>query len=505
MPILGSIISLVNSRRLSQIEDFKNRPEEIQHNQLTELLKKGSETEIGHKYDFESIHNYETFQSRIPVQDYENIRPYIERLRQGEKNLLWPGEIKWFAKSSGTTSTKSKFIPVTNESLEDCHFRGGKDVLALYYQNRPDSEMYSGKCLTLGGSHQINNFSNDSYYGDLSAILIENLPFWTHFMRTPEQSIALMDEWEAKLEKITETTIKENVTSLAGVPSWFMVLIKHVLEKTGKKNLLEIWPNLELFIHGGINFTPYRNQYKAIIPTDKMTYLETYNASEGFFAIQDDLSIQSMLLMLDYGVFYEFVPLSELAKPFPHAKTIENVETGIDYALVITTNGGLWRYLIGDTVRFTSVKPHRIIITGRTKHYINAFGEELMIENAERALEKACLVTGAIIKEYTAAPIFMASETKGTHEWLVEFEKAPSSYDTFLTVLDETLQAVNSDYEAKRYKDITLEKPHLIVARPGLFINWLKSKNKLGGQNKVPRLANNREYIDELIEMNASE
>lgn len=505
MPILGSIISLVNSRRLSQIEDFKNRPEEIQQDQLTELLKKASETEIGHKYDFESIHNYETFQSRIPVQDYESIRPYIERLRQGEKNLLWPGEIKWFAKSSGTTSTKSKFIPVTNESLEDCHFRGGKDVLALYYQNRPDSEMYSGKCLTLGGSHQINNFSNDSYYGDLSAILIENLPFWTHFMRTPEQSIALMDEWEAKLEKITETTIKENVTSLAGVPSWFMVLIKHVLEKTGKKNLLEVWPNLELFIHGGINFTPYRNQYKDIIPTDKMNYLETYNASEGFFAIQDDLSIHSMLLMLDYGVFYEFVPLKELTKPFPNAKTIEGVETGVDYALVITTNGGLWRYLIGDTVRFTSVNPHRIIITGRTKHYINAFGEELMIENAERALEKACHETGAIIKEYTAAPIFMASETKGTHEWLVEFEKAPSCHDTFITVLDETLQAVNSDYEAKRYKNITLEKPHLVVARPGLFIHWLKSKNKLGGQNKVPRLANNREYIDELIRMNASE
>ncbi len=505
MPILGSIISLVNSRRLSQIDEFKTRPEEIQQDQLAELLKRAGETEIGQKYDFESIHNYETFQSRIPVQDYEGIRPYIERLRQGEKNLLWPGEIKWFAKSSGTTSAKSKFIPVTNDSLEDCHFRGGKDVLALYYLNRPESEMYSGKCLTLGGSHQINNFSNDSYYGDLSAILIENLPFWTHFMRTPEQSIALMDEWEAKLEKITETTIKENVTSLAGVPSWFMVLIKHVLEKTGKKNLLEVWPNLELFIHGGINFTPYRNQYKEIIPTDKMNYLETYNASEGFFAIQDDLKVPSMLLMLDYGVFYEFVPLRELAKPYPKAKTIENVETGVEYALVITTNGGLWRYLIGDTVRFTSLKPHRIIITGRTKHYMNAFGEELMIENAERALEKACEVTGAVIKEYTAAPIFMGSETQGTHEWLVEFEKAPASLDAFLTTLDETLQAVNSDYEAKRYKNITLEKPHLVVARPGLFMHWLKSKNKLGGQNKVPRLANNREYMDELIKMNASE
>lgn len=504
MPILSSIISLVNSRRRSQIDEFKSKPAEIQMDQLTDLLAKANATEIGLKYDFESIHNYETFQNRVPVTDYEGIRPYIERLRRGEKNLLWSGEIKWFAKSSGTTSTKSKFIPVTKEALEDCHFRGGKDVLALYYQNRPESEMFTGKCLTLGGSHQINNFSNDSYYGDLSAILIENLPFWTHFMRTPEQSIALMDEWEAKLEKITETTIKENVTSLAGVPSWFLVLIKHILNKTGKQNLLEVWPNLELFIHGGINFTPYRNQYKEIIPSDQMNYLETYNASEGFFAIQDDLSVNSMLLMLDYGVFYEFVPLSELDQPFPKAKTIDNVEVGVDYAIVITTNGGLWRYQIGDTVRFTSVNPHRIIISGRTKHYINAFGEELMIDNAERALDKACNETGAVIKEYTAAPIFMASETKGTHEWLIEFEKDPSDLNRFLDTLDQSLQAVNSDYEAKRYKNITLERPHLTVARPHLFMDWMKSKNKLGGQNKVPRLANNREYIDELIALNQS-
>jgi hypothetical protein len=502
MPILSSIISLVNSRRLSQIEYFKNNPEEVQKEELRRLLEAAKNTSFGKEQDFKSIKGYRDFAERVAVQDYEGLRPFVERLRQGESNLLWPGDIKWFAKSSGTTSTKSKFIPVTKETLEDCHFRGGKDVLALYLQNNPDSDMFSGKCLTLGGSHQINNFSNESYYGDLSAILIENLPFWTHFARTPEQSIALMDEWEAKLEKITETTIKDNVTSLAGVPSWFLVLIKHLLKQTGKSNLLEIWPNLELFMHGGINFTPYRKQYKELIPTDKMNYLETYNASEGFFGIQDDLQDPGMLLMLDYGVFYEFIPLNQITNSHPDARTIENVEMGVDYAMVISTNSGLWRYMIGDTIRFTSLRPHKIVITGRTKHYINAFGEELMIENAERALEKACSLTNAVIKEYTAAPVFMDEETKGAHEWLIEFDVMPSSLENFTELLDKTLQEVNSDYEAKRYKNITLDGPHLTVARPHLFMDWLKSKNKLGGQNKIPRLANNREYIDELLKLN---
>ncbi len=502
MPILNSIISLVNTRRLSQIDDFKTNPGDVQNDQLMQLIKTAKLTDVGQTYGFESINTYQSFAERVPVSDYEDVRPYIDRLRKGEKNLLWPGEIKWFAKSSGTTSTKSKFIPVTKESLEDCHFRGGKDVLAFYLSERPDSEMFSGKCLTLGGSHQINNFSNDSFYGDLSAILIENLPFWTHFIRTPDQSIALMDEWEAKMEKITETTLDENVTSLAGVPSWFLVLIKNVLTKVGKTNLLEIWPNLELFIHGGINFTPYRNQYKDLIPTSKMSYLETYNASEGFFAIQDRLGEEGMLLMLDYGVFYEFIPLNEVADPHPNAKTIDNVELGVDYAMVITTNGGLWRYMIGDTVRFVSTQPHRIIITGRTKHYINAFGEELMIENAERAIHNACQETGAVIKEFTAAPIFMDTNSKGAHEWLIEFEKQPDNITVFNQQLDATLQNVNSDYEAKRYKDITLDRPKLVVARENLFVDWLKSKNKLGGQNKVPRLANNRDYIEELLKLN---
>lgn len=502
MPILNSLISLVNTRRLSQIDNFKSNPGQVQNEQLHRIIKSAKDTYLGKLHDFAGIKNYETFAERIPVSDYEGLKPYVERMKKGEKNLLWPGEIKWFAKSSGTTSSKSKFIPVSKESLEDCHFRGGKDVLALYIENKPESDMFSGKCLTLGGSHQINNFSNDSYYGDLSAILIENLPFWTHFMRTPDQSIALMDEWEAKLEKITETTLVENVTSLAGVPSWFLVLIKHLLKKSGKNNLLDIWPNLELFIHGGINFTPYRNQYKELIPSNKMNYLETYNASEGFFAIQDDLTIQSMLLMLDYGIFYEFVPLSELGKPHPKALTIEQVETGKDYALVITTNGGIWRYLIGDTVRFETTFPHRIVITGRTKHFINAFGEELMIENADKALNEACEHTGAVIKEYTAAPIFMGKESKGAHQWLIEFEKQPQDLEKFKQLLDDGLKKANSDYEAKRYKNMTLEMPHVEVARQHLFMDWLRSKNKLGGQNKVPRLANNRVYIEELLKIN---
>ena len=502
MPILSSIVSLVNSKRIKQIETFKKEPGETQLRQLRFLLDEAQDTFIGREYKFKSIKSDSIFRERVPVIDYESVKPYIERLKRGEKDLLWPGEIKWFAKSSGTTSSKSKFLPVSKESLEDCHFRGGRDVVALYLENRPDSDMFSGKCFVLTGSHQINSFSSDSYYGDLSAILVENMPFWTHFVRTPKPSVALMDEWEAKMEKLTETTVNENVTSLAGVPSWFLVVLKKILKKTGKSNLLEVWPGLELFMHGGINFTPYREQYKALIPSPKMNYMETYNASEGFFAIQDDLSQEGMLLMLDYGIFYEFMPLSELGKPYPETYTIEEVELNKEYALIITTNGGLWRYLIGDTVRFVSLYPHRIIITGRTKHFINAFGEELIIDNAVKGLKIACEKTGAEIHEFTAAPVFMSENTKGRHQWIIEFEKKPENINEFARILDEALKSLNSDYEAKRYKDMTLEQLEIIEARKNLFIDWLKSKNKLGGQHKVPRLANNREYIDELIELN---
>jgi len=502
MPILNSIISLVNLRRLSQIEHFKSNPEEVQLEQLFDLIKKAQNTNIGKYYDYKSIKTVKDYQDRVPVQNYDQMELVINKIRHGEKNELWPGDIKWFAKSSGTTASKSKFIPVSKESLEDCHFRGGKDVLAIYNDIYPENELFSGKGLTLGGSQQLSQYNNDSFYGDLSAILIGNLPFWVNFIRTPDQSIALLDKWEEKLVKMTEATINENVTSLSGVPSWFMVLIKYMLEKTGKSNLLEIWPNLELFIHGGINFDPYRDQYKKIIPSDKMHYMETYNASEGFFAIQDDPASSSMLLMLDYGIFYEFIPMSEWGKDNPRALTLDQVELNTNYAIVITTNGGLWRYILGDTVKFTSKYPFKIKISGRTKLFINAFGEEVIIDNSDKAINYACKETGAIIKEYTAAPMYMSDKEKGRHQWMIEFEKMPSDLAVFTEKLDQRLQQLNSDYEAKRYKDITLDAPKIEIARTNLFFDWMKKHNKLGGQNKVPRLCNNRDVIDELIIFN---
>jgi hypothetical protein len=502
MPIIPNIVGLFNARRLSQIDLFRKAPMEVQESMFFSLIEQAQNTEWGRQYDYGNIRKIHQFQERVPVQGYEGFKPYIERLRKGEEDLLWPGVTRWFAKSSGTTSSKSKFIPVTKMALESCHFRGGRDVMALYNDNFPYNEVFTGKTLTLGGSHQINNFSNESYYGDLSAILIENLPFWTQFLKTPGSEVALMEEWEEKLEKMTEVTVKENVTSLAGVPSWFLVLIKHILKTTGKKNLLDIWPNLELFTHGGINFTPYHQQYKEIIPSDKMHYMETYNASEGFFGIQDDPASKSMLLMLDYGVFYEFMPMSELGKAHPKTLVLDEVELNKDYAIIISTNGGLWRYMMGDTVRFTDRYPFKIIISGRTKHFINAFGEEVIIDNAIKALDAACNTTGAVIKEYTAGPQYMSTGSKGAHLWIIEFERAPHSMEKFRDVLDQALQDVNSDYEAKRYKDITLDPPHIVVARAGLFFDWMKSRNKLGGQNKVPRLSNNRDYLDPLLKMN---
>jgi len=499
MPWINSIVSWLNTKRLHQIDLSMKYPFDVQRETFFKLIEKAEDTEWGKKYGYRSIKSFEDFQKRVPVQDYEDIKKFIIRLRQGEKNLLWPGTIKWFAKSSGTTGDKSKFIPVSTDALEDCHFRGGRDVLAFYTNRFPETKIFMGKGLTLGGSHQINNFSNESYYGDLSAILIQNLPFWVEFIRTPKTSVALMDKWEEKIEKVAEETIRENVTSIAGVPSWTLVLLKHILEKTGKKNLLEIWPELELFNHGGVSFTPYREQFKKLIPSDKMNYLETYNASEGFFALQNDLNDEGLLLMLDYGIFYEFMPLEELGKKNPKVVTIEDIELEKNYAIIITTNAGLWRYMIGDTVKFTSKNPYKIKITGRTKHFMNAFGEEVIIDNAERAIEIACEKTGAIINEYTAAPVYMGENRKGTHEWLFEFEKEPQDLDYFLTLLDNALQSVNSDYEAKRYKDITLVKPLIHSMPKDTFFNWLKDRGKLGGQNKIPRLSNDRKYVDELL------
>lgn len=501
MPIISSIINWINTKRLHEIDLFRRFPCEVQEENLMDLIDYAKNTIFGIEHNFSEIKSIEKFQREVPIVDYEGVKQYIERLRKGENNVLWPGEIRWFAKSSGTTSDKSKFIPVSRNALDECHFRGGKDVLALYTDQYPETEIFTGKGLTLGGSHQVDNFNNQSYYGDLSAILIENIPWWADFIRTPSQKVALIPEWEVKLEKLTEEALKENVTNLAGVPSWNLVMIKHILDVTGKNNLLEIWPNLELFTHGGVSFTPYREQFKKIIPSPKMHYMETYNASEGFFAIQDDPHNNDMLLMLDYGIFYEFIPFDELGSSNPKALTIAEVELNKNYALVITTNSGLWRYMIGDTVMFTSTYPHKIKITGRTKHYMNAFGEEVIIDNAEKALRIACEKTDAQILDYTAAPIYMGDEAKGAHEWLIEFEKAPNDLRFFTTALDNALCSINSDYEAKRYKGITLSEPVVRALEQGTFFNWMRERGKLGGQNKVPRLSNTREYVDALLKM----
>lgn len=446
MPIIPSIVKWLYNKRIGQIELFKEHPFETQQEILYQLLAKASLTEWGIKYRYSSIDSVKQYQSAVPVQTYEDIVPYVERLRQGEKNLLWPGEVKWFAKSSGTTSSKSKFIPMSCEALEDCHYRAAKDILAIYTINNPQTRIFSGKALTLGGSHQINQFSNDSLYGDLSAILIENAPSWVEIIRTPKHDIALIEDFEKKLDLITRKTVNENVTNFSGVPSWYLTLIKNILSYTGKSNLLDVWPNLEVFFHGGISFTPYRELYKELIKGDQMHYMETYNASEGFFGIQDDPLKSDMLLMLDYGIFYEFIPADKLLGNNPPVCTLEEVNTGINYAIVVSTNGGLWRYMIGDTIEFTSLTPFRFRITGRTKHFINAFGEEVIIDNAEKALESACKSTGAIISEYTAGPVFMAASSKGSHEWIIEFEKVPDSLEKFTLILDETLKSVNSDY-----------------------------------------------------------
>lgn len=501
MTFINSIINWINFKRIYQIDLFKKHPHDAQLEVFFDLLHEARDTEFGKEYDFRSIRSEKEFKDRVPIRQYEDFAPYVERLRQGEKNLLWPGDIKWFAKSSGTTNDKSKFIPVSKQSLEDVHFRGAKDVFALYLKNNPDSGVLFGKTLTLGGSHRVNNFSNKSYYGDLSAILIENTPFWSDFIRIPPSEIALIEEFDEKVEKIIQESLDENVTSLAGVPSWYLVLLKRVLEHTGKSNILEVWPNLEVFIHGGINFDPYREQYQNIIPSASMNYMETYNASEGFFAIQDEPERNDMLLMLDYGVYYEFIPMDLFHEDHPPALSLDEVELGKNYALVISTNGGLWRYVIGDTIQFTSKKPFRIKITGRTKHFINAFGEEIIVDNAEQALNIATERTGANIKEYTAGPIFMGTDKKGAHEWIIEFEREPEDKEYFMEVLDDALKTLNSDYEAKRHKNLTLEKPHLLIAKPGLFYEWMKQRGKVGGQNKIPRLANNRKYLDELIEL----
>lgn len=498
MAIIPSIVNWLNNKRLNQIELFKKYPEETQQEILKGLLAKASDTEWGRIHEYSSISNIKEYQNRVPVQTYEEIIPYVERLRNGESNVLWPGEVKWFAKSSGTTSTKSKFIPISRESLEECHYRGAKDILLIYTKNNPDTKIYNGKALILGGSHRINNPDNNSIYGDLSAILIEKAPFWVDFIRTPKSDIALLEDFEEKLEQITKLSVNQNVTNISGVPSWFLVLIKQILSFTGRSDLHEVWPNLEVFFHGGINFVPYREQFRNFIKGGVMNYMESYNASEGFFGLQDNPSVNDMLLMLDLGVFYEFIPADKTDSADPPALTLGEVREGVSYAIVISTNGGLWRYMIGDTIIFTSLRPYKFIISGRTKHYINAFGEELIIDNAEKAIDKACKATGALVAEYTAGPVFIETNSKGSHEWIIEFEKEPQDLDQFTDLLDEALKSVNSDYEAKRFKDLNLVRPVVRSVPQGTFYKWLREKNKLGGQNKVPRLSNDREYLEDL-------
>ena len=503
MGLINSILTWVMQKRIHQIELFIKYPHEVQEELFKKLIQTARYTEFGKQFDFSSIHTYEQFRERIPIHTYEKTFPYIDRLMKGEQNILWPSEIKWFSKSSGTTNARSKFIPVSQESLDDCHFKGGKDLLSIYVNNYPETKLFDGKGLAVGGSHQINELdpSASSYYGDVSAVIMQNLPPWAQFIRTPSLETALMGNWEEKIEKLARETIKENVTNIAGVPTWTVLLIQRVTDIAMKKNILDVWPNLEVFFHGAVAFAPYRTLFKSIIPSDKMRYWETYNASEGFFGIQDQRNSEELLLMLDYGIFYEFIPMEELENENPKAVPLRDVELDKNYAMVISTNAGLWRYNIGDTVKFTSKFPYRIKISGRTKHFMNAFGEEIIVENAETAIAKACEITGAVIDNFTAAPIYLKEGKKGRHEWIVEFKVPPRDPDQFARILDETLRSINSDYDAKRAHNLALVEPKVHSAGEGTFYNWMKRRGKLGGQNKVPRLANSREYVDEILKL----
>ncbi len=501
MPLLNTTLKWLLKRRLSRIEAVTAHPGAVQQRVFRNLIQRGRRTEWGRKYQYNSIRSVGDFQEQVPVSTYEDLFPYIERTMRGETNLLWPSPVHWFSKSSGTTNARSKFIPVSQESLDECHFRGGKDMMALYIANNPDSQVFAGKGLSIGGSLHENPYNKQGATGDVSAVVMKNLPNWAQFIRTPSLEVALMSEWEDKMERMAEITSQENVTSILGVPTWTLVLLEKILARTGKQNILEVWPNFEVFIHGAVAFQPYRDLFqKQVFPSSSVRYLEVYNASEGFFAIQDDIQrIGEMLVMLDYGIFYEFVPMDEVDSLHPKALTIEEVELDKNYALVISTNGGLWRYKVGDTVRFTSLFPHRLKVSGRTKHFINAFGEEVIVENAESAITRACEATGAVITDYTAGPVYMSEGQNGRHEWIIEFSTPPNNQDRFNRILDETLRQVNSDYDAKRYNDMVLIEPLVHAVPRGTFYGWMAQRGKLGGQHKVPRLANSREYLDDIL------
>ncbi len=498
MKIFNAIMRRYLINQLPDIDKYRQRAIPLQRKIFRDLIKQGAQTEFGKKHHFREIKNYRQFAKLVPISTYNDLKPSIDRMIEGEQKVLWPSDVKWFSKSSGTTSARSKYIPVSNESLKYCHIKGGRDVLASYCNMFPETNIFDGKGLILGGSMRQAEQNSEATYGDLSAILIHNFPRWADFVRTPSREIALMDEWEAKLEKMSEFTIPQNVTSISGVPSWMLLLLKKVLEKTGKSNIKEVWPNIELFMHGGVNFEPYREQYEEIFPKDSIFYMQTYNASEGFFAFQDGKDRNDMLLLPDHGVFYEFSPLTEFETENPTSYPLQEVQLGVNYVMIISTNAGLWRYIIGDTVQFTTLYPHRIKVTGRTSSFINAFGEEIIIENAEKAIAHACKTTNALVSEYTACPIYFGNGSSAAHEWIIEFEEQPNDWDLFCNTLDDSLKSINSDYEAKRYHNLLLHKPIIHNAPNGTFLSWLKSKGKLGGQNKVPRLSNNRKIVDEI-------
>lgn len=500
MKFLSPAISQLARMRFWRIEAWKAHPHDSQREVLQDLVTSAQYTEYGRLHHFSEIFDLNAFKRNIPLNEYDDLKPYIRRLMDGEQHLLWNTPVSWFAKSSGTTSDKSKFIPVTEESLSDCHYKAAKDALTFYYNFNPDSNLLTGKGLVIGGSHNVHQLNEDVQYGDLSAVLLQNSPFWGSWIRTPELSIALMDEWESKIERIAESSIKENVTSISGVPTWTLVLFRRILEITGKKNISEVWPSLELYLHGGVSFTPYREQFKKLIGKD-IHYLEMYNASEGFFAAQEYPGDDGMLLLLDHGIYYEFLPVEEYGKENPGTLELKDVEMGKNYGVVISTNGGLWRYIVGDTIQFTSINPYKVRVSGRLKHFINAFGEELIVENSDKAISMASQKTNAIVNDYTAAPVYFGDNNNGAHEWLIEFQVEPSDFNVFVDELDAALKELNSDYEAKRYKDIALRKPLVHRLEPGIFNKWLKQKGRLGGQHKVPRLSNERVYIEEILSL----
>ncbi len=496
----NAILSRYLRSRIPRIERYISNPEEVQMYWFEKLIRKARNTDWGKNHDYKNIHSLEAFQKKVPVQDYDSLKPFIERMMLGEKNVLWSGKIRWFSKSSGTTSDKSKFIPVSWEHHKHCLMKGCRDTLSIYYHNNPNANIFQGKGIVMGGAWDRYDAYPKTKYGDVSALMLNNMPALAKYFYSPDMETALMPEWEEKIERMASITSKENITNMGGVPTWSLVLFRKILEQTGKEHLLEVWPQLELYIHGGVSFTPYQNQFKELMPGHQVTFQEIYNASEGYFSIQNESKKDDMLLLLDNGIFYEFIPSNEWDKEYPKALTLEEIEIGVNYAIVISTNSGLWRYMTGDTVKFTSKYPYKIKVTGRTKHFINAFGEEVVIENTDKALAKTCQTLGAIVYEYTVAPIYFQGNEKGGHEWLIEFEKPPNNLIEFTTLLDRNLQQINSDYEAKRYKDLALAELIVQPLPQGTFHEWLKRKGKYGGQNKIPRLSNHRQYLDEILE-----